>query len=184
MNVQQLKYIVALNRFRNFARAAEACQVSQPTLSAMLVKLEEELDTRIFERNNKAVSPTTAGKKIIRQAETALQEIERIQEIVMEDKGEIGGRYQPQIITPLLAFLSCHKNAFNRLSQYLVHDSCRTVLFTDAAAYAQILIHYCITSPVDADSFLGTYLYANTTCHAAVVLSLSLVFCHRFLLIG
>lgn len=50
MNLQQLKYIVALNRFRNFARAAEACQVSQPTLSAMLVKLEEELDTRIFEQ--------------------------------------------------------------------------------------------------------------------------------------
>lgn len=92
MNLQQLKYIVALNRFRNFARAAEACQVSQPTLSAMLVKLEEELDTRIFERNNKTVSPTASGKKIIRQAETALQEIERISEIVMEDKGEIGGR--------------------------------------------------------------------------------------------
>lgn len=92
MNLQQLKYIVAINRFRNFARAAEACQVSQPTLSAMLVKLEEELDTRIFERNNKTVSPTTPGKKIIRQAETALQEIERISEIVMEDKGEIGGR--------------------------------------------------------------------------------------------
>ena len=71
MNLQQLKYIVALNRFRNFARAAEACQISQPTLSAMLVKLEEELDTRIFERNNKTVSPTASGKKIIRQAETA-----------------------------------------------------------------------------------------------------------------
>ena len=61
MNLQQLKYIVALNRFRNFARAAEACLVSQPTLSAMLVKLEEELDTRIFERNNKTVSPTASG---------------------------------------------------------------------------------------------------------------------------
>ena len=92
MNLQQLKYIVALNRFRNFARAAEACLVSQPTLSAMLVKLEEELDTRIFERNNKSVSPTASGKKIIRQAETALQEIDCISEIVMEDKGEIGGR--------------------------------------------------------------------------------------------
>ena len=42
MNLQQLKYIVALNRFRNFTRAAEACQISQPTLSAMLVKLEYE----------------------------------------------------------------------------------------------------------------------------------------------
>ena len=92
MNLQQLKYIVALNRFRNFARAAEACQVSQPTLSAMLVKLEEELDTRIFERSNKTVSPKASGKKIIRQAETALQEIDRISEIVMEEKGEIGGK--------------------------------------------------------------------------------------------
>ena len=80
MNLQQLKYIVALNRFRNFARAAEACQISQPTLSAMLVKLEEELDTRIFERSNKTVSPTASGKKIIRQAETAMQEIDRISE--------------------------------------------------------------------------------------------------------
>lgn len=103
---------------------------------------------------------------------------------VEESKGEIGGGYQPQIITPLLAFLSCHKNAFYLLSQYLVHDSCRTIPFTDAATYAQILIHYCITSPVDADGILGTHLYANTTCHAAVVLALSLVFCHRFLLIG
>ena len=102
MNLQQLKYIVALNRFRNFARAAEACQVSQPTLSAMLVKLEEELDTRIFERNNKSVSPTASGKKIIRQAETALQEIDCISEIVMEDKGEIGGK-QSLAVGPTIA---------------------------------------------------------------------------------
>ena len=64
MNLQQLKYIVALNRFRNFARAAEACLVSQPTLSAMLVKLEEELDTRIFERNNKTVSPLHQARRL------------------------------------------------------------------------------------------------------------------------
>ena len=92
--------------------------------------------------------------------------------------------YQPHIITPFLAFLSCHKNAFNLLSQYLVHDSCRTVLFTDAAAYAQILIYYSITSPEDAYGIFGTYLYANTTCHAAVLLALRLVFCHLLLLIG
>ena len=47
MNLQQLRYIIAVNRFRNFAKAAESCHVSQPTLSAMLQKLEEELDTRI-----------------------------------------------------------------------------------------------------------------------------------------
>lgn len=93
MNLQQLRYVVAVNRFRNFAKAAESCNVSQPTLSAMLQKLEEELDIRIFERSNKSVMPTTAGEKIIRQAETALLEIDRIGEIVLEDKGQIGGKF-------------------------------------------------------------------------------------------
>lgn len=92
MNLQQLRYVVAVNRFRNFAKAAESCNVSQPTLSAMLQKLEEELDIRIFERSNKSVMPTTAGEKIIRQAETALLEIDRIGEIVLEGKGQIGGK--------------------------------------------------------------------------------------------
>ena len=92
MNLQQLRYVVAVNRFRNFAKAAESCNVSQPTLSAMLQKLEEELDIRIFERSNKSVTPTTAGEKIIRQAETAL-EIDRIGEIVLEGKGQIGGKF-------------------------------------------------------------------------------------------
>ena len=64
MTLQQLKYIVAIDRQRNFAKAAEQCGISQPTLSAMLVKLEEELDVRIFERNNKLVTPTAAGEKI------------------------------------------------------------------------------------------------------------------------
>ena len=93
MNLQQLKYIVAVNRFRNFARAAEASNVTQPTLSAMIVKLEEELDLRIFERNNRSVTPTTAGEKIIRQAEKALMEVERIRAIVLEDKELIGGSF-------------------------------------------------------------------------------------------
>lgn len=93
MNLQQLRYVVAVNRFRNFAKAAESCNVSQPTLSAMLQKLEEELDIRIFERSNKSVMPTTAGEKIIRQAETVLLEIDRIGEIVLEGKGQIGGKF-------------------------------------------------------------------------------------------
>ena len=93
MNFQQLHYIVAIDRFRNFARAAESCNISQPTLSAMLVKLEDELDVRIFERTNKSVVPTTAGEKIIRQAKKVLMETSRISEIVSEDKGQIGGSF-------------------------------------------------------------------------------------------
>lgn len=92
MNLQQLRYIIAVNRFRNFAKAADACNVTQPTLSAMIVKLEEELDLRIFERTNKSVSPSNTGLKIIRQAESVLMEVDRISEILSEDKGLIGGR--------------------------------------------------------------------------------------------
>ena len=82
---------MAIDRFRNFAKAADACDISQPTLSAMLIKLEEELDVRIFERTNKSVKPTTEGEKIILQAQKALMEAERITEIVNEGKGSIGG---------------------------------------------------------------------------------------------
>lgn len=62
---------------QSFAKAADSCDVSQPTLSAMLVKLEEELDVRLFNRNNKSVTPTPAGEKIIRQAERVMMEMNR-----------------------------------------------------------------------------------------------------------
>ena len=91
MTLQQLKYIVAIDRYRNFAKAADACGISQPTLSAMLVKLEEELDVRIFERNNKSVQPTASGEQIIRQAERTLSEADRITWLVSEEKGKVGG---------------------------------------------------------------------------------------------
>lgn len=90
MNLQQLKYIVAINRFRNFAKAADSCNISQPTLSAMLLKLEEELDVRIFDRTNKQVTPTSAGEKIILQAKKTLLELEKITELVAEEKNQIG----------------------------------------------------------------------------------------------
>lgn len=92
MNIQQLRYIVAIDRFRNFARAADACNISQPTLSAMLVKLEDELDVRIFDRTNKVVKPTTVGERIIRQAQKALMETNRINELITESKGSVGGQ--------------------------------------------------------------------------------------------
>lgn len=109
MNLQQLRYIVAIDRFRNFAKAADACNISQPTLSAMLVKLEEELDVRLFERSNKKVSPTTVGEKIIRQAQQALMETDRIAEIVREDKGTLDASFSlsvgPTVADTLKAFM-------------------------------------------------------------------------------
>ncbi|MCR5393820.1 MAG: LysR family transcriptional regulator [Bacteroidales bacterium] len=94
MTLQQFEYIVALDRYRNFARAAEACNVTQPTLSAMLVKLEEELDVRLFDRTNRNVAPTSAGMRIIEQARRALSESQKVKELVAEEKGLVSGSFR------------------------------------------------------------------------------------------
>lgn len=77
MNLQQMEYIVALDKYRHFVLAAEACGVTQPTLSAMIQKLEEELDVKIFNRDRKHIAPTQVGEKIIRQAKIALNESQK-----------------------------------------------------------------------------------------------------------
>ena len=102
MTLQQLKYILAIDRWRSFAKAAEELGITQPTLSALLVKLEEELDVRIFERSNKKVTPTAAGLLIIRQAARACRESDRIVELVSEYKGELTGPLSLSV-TPSIA---------------------------------------------------------------------------------
>ena len=78
MTLQQMEYIVALDKYRHFVLAAEACGVTQPTLSAMIQKLEEELDVKIFNRDRKNITPTRIGEKIIRQAQIVLNETQCI----------------------------------------------------------------------------------------------------------
>ena len=91
MTLQQLKYIVAIDRYRNFAKAAAELDVTQPTLSALLLKLEEELGVRLFERSNKSVCPTAIGETVIRQAQKILGQTELISETIAEQKGEVAG---------------------------------------------------------------------------------------------
>ena len=74
MNLQQLEYIVALNKHRHFGRAADSCNVSQPTMSTMVQKLEDELGVKLFERSRSAVTPTNIGLKVIQQAEITLHQ--------------------------------------------------------------------------------------------------------------
>lgn len=105
MNLQQLKYIMAIDRLRNFAKAADACNISQPTLSAMLMKLEEELDVRIFERSNKMVTLTAVGEKILRQAQTVVMETDRITEIVREEKGALSNAFSLSVGPTIAPYL-------------------------------------------------------------------------------
>ena len=81
MTLTELKYIVAVARERHFGRAAEACFVSQPTLSVAVKKLEEELDVKIFERSSNEVTITALGEDIVRQAQSVLDQAAELKEI-------------------------------------------------------------------------------------------------------
>src|SRR3954470_16296407 len=86
MTLTELRYIVAVARERHFGRAAEACFVSQPTLSVAIKKLEEELDLKIFERGGSEVSVTQLGDEIVRQAQSVLDQAGAIKEIAKRGK--------------------------------------------------------------------------------------------------
>ncbi len=105
MNLNQLEYIVAVDKHRHFAKAAKACFVTQPTLSMMIHKLEEELDSKIFDRSKKPVVPTEVGYKIIEQAQKTLVESKKMAEIVASHKNTIAGKIRIGIIPTLAPYL-------------------------------------------------------------------------------
>ena len=89
MTLTELKYIVAVARERHFGKAAEACYVSQPTLSVAVKKLEEELDVKLFERSANEVSVTALGEAIVRQAQSVLEQAAAIKEIAKRGKNPL-----------------------------------------------------------------------------------------------
>ncbi len=91
MTLTELRYIVAVARERHFGRAAEACFVSQPTLSVAIKKLEEELDVKLFERGSIEVSVTPLGDEIVRQAQTVIEQAAGIKEIARRGKDPVSG---------------------------------------------------------------------------------------------
>jgi LysR family hydrogen peroxide-inducible transcriptional activator len=91
MTLTELKYIVAVARERHFGRAAEACHVSQPTLSVAVKKLEEELDVKLFERGANEVSTTPLGEQIVRQAQQVIEQAAAIREIAKTGKDPVSG---------------------------------------------------------------------------------------------
>jgi LysR family hydrogen peroxide-inducible transcriptional activator len=91
MTLTELRYIVAVARERHFGRAAEACFVSQPTLSVAVKKLEEELGVTLFERGPGEVSVTPPGQKIVEQAQRVLEEAARIRELAAAGRDPLAG---------------------------------------------------------------------------------------------
>ena len=105
MTLTQLTYIVAVAQHQNFGSAAKSCFISQPTLSMQIQKLEADLGVILFDRSKKPVEPTLIGQKIIEQAQTALQEVHRIEELIKAEDGEISGEFKLGIIPTLAPYL-------------------------------------------------------------------------------
>jgi LysR family hydrogen peroxide-inducible transcriptional activator len=102
MTIAQLKYLLAVAKHLNFTKASQQCHVTQPTLSMQIQKLEEELGVIIFDRNKKPIKITEIGRKIIDQAKTIVNESARINDLVQQEKGYIGGEYKLGIIPTLV----------------------------------------------------------------------------------
>lgn len=105
MNLQQLEYLLAVDKYRHFAKAAQNCHVTQPTLSMMIKKLEEELGVLIFDRTIQPVEPTNIGKKLIIQAHTILSEAAIMRDLVLEEKVTVSGPLSLGIIPTLAPYL-------------------------------------------------------------------------------
>ena len=105
MTLQQLEYILAVDRYRHFGRAAEACNVTQPTLSAMIGKLEEELNAKLFDRNRQPICPTPVGEQVLRQAKEVLAQADSIKDIVEEEKHSLNGTFRVGILPTIAPYL-------------------------------------------------------------------------------
>ncbi|HYG46030.1 MAG TPA: LysR substrate-binding domain-containing protein [Bordetella sp.] len=105
MTLTELKYIVAVARERHFGRAAEACFVSQPTLSVAIRKLEDELGVTLFERGGAEVGVTTIGQRIVTQAQKVLEESASIKEIARQGHDPLAGPLRVGVIHTIGPYL-------------------------------------------------------------------------------
>ena len=105
MTITQLQYVLAVAEHQNFTKAAQKVFVTQPTLSMQIQKLEEELEVQIFDRSKKPIQLTETGRKIVNQARNIVNESDRIQDIVDQQKGFIGGPFRIGIIPTVMPTL-------------------------------------------------------------------------------
>lgn len=105
MTLTQLRYVAAVDRQRHFGRAADDCHVTQPTLSAQLRKLEDELGGRLFDRSRQPVRPTALGRRVAEQARVVLRESRRITDLAQEAEGQVEGELRLGVIPTLAPYL-------------------------------------------------------------------------------
>ncbi|MDX1470915.1 MAG: hydrogen peroxide-inducible genes activator [Flavobacteriaceae bacterium] len=176
MTITQLQYVLAIAEHKNFTKAAEKSFVTQPTLSTQVQKLEEELDVLIFDRSKKPIEVTEVGRKIVAQAKNIVNESDRIQDIVDQQKGYIGGEFKlgiiPTIMPTLLPmfmtnFIKKHPKVKLKIEEQNTDEIISRLLegHLDAAIAATPLENDVIRErPLYYEPFVG-YVPANHSLH-------------------
>jgi len=105
MTLTELRYVVAVAETRHFGRAAERCHVSQPSLSASVAKLEDELGVKLFERNRRGARTTPAGEEVVAQARRALDEAARVKTVAQQGRNPLRGTLRLGVIHTIAPYL-------------------------------------------------------------------------------
>ena len=136
MTLQQLRYIIAIDYYRHFGKAAEACNLTQSTLSLMVKKLEEELDVRIFDRDSHPVTPTEIGRKVIDRAKVVIYNAEQIAEMTRSEKDILSGPLKlalistvsPVLIPGLFKYFGEHYPAISLQTEEMLSSTVKEML--------------------------------------------------------
>jgi len=161
MTLQQLEYVLALDKTRHFVRAAELCGVTQPTLSAMVQKLEDELDCKIFDRSRNPLETTEIGRQIIRQAQDIIIQANQLKETVQAEKQLLTGTLHLAII-PTIApyllpkFIASFKNSYPNISLKVSEMHTNTIIEKLRIAEIDMAI---LSTPLDDLKILEVPLY-------------------------
>lgn len=161
MTLQQLEYILALDKTRHFVRAAEMCGVTQPTLSAMIQKLEDELDCKIFDRSTHPLVPTEVGEQILQQAQVVIYNVGQLKEHVQQQKGSMSGQINlamiPTVAPYLLPkFISTFRKDFPTVSLKVSEMRTETIIQKMHNAEIDMAI---LSTPLDDPKLLEVPLY-------------------------
>lgn len=105
MTITQLEYILAVEKHRHFRKAANECNVSQPTLSMQIQKLEDTLGFIIFDRSKNPVKPTVEGEKFIRQSRVVMREFKKLKDITLDPNAGVIGEFKLGIIPTLAPYI-------------------------------------------------------------------------------
>ncbi len=161
MNLQQLEYIVALDKHRHFQRAAESCGVSQPTLSALIQKLEEELDLTLFDRKSHPIAPTDSGRAVIDQARVALYHIAQLKEMTRKEKDMDCGTIRIGVIPTVAPYIL--PRLFKQMQQMFPQIELRAFELRTSVIIEQLrkaeLDMAILATPLEQPDFLEIPLY-------------------------